>query len=150
MLATLALHISRFRYTGIDEQGLRMSKATLSLPAQVNYSSLFHFARELDYYCQHDRVIVNMPIGMSFTPFGMLFLATKLRCFREKTKCEVIFNGWNNYDYLSHMGFFDLCGFRHGKEMGAAWGGINYLPITEVTRESFYEKGWCRRCARLW
>lgn len=115
-----------------------MSK--ISLPQQVNYSSIFRFARELDYYCQDERIVIEMPEGMNFTPFGMLFLATKLRHFKERTSCKVIFNGWDRYDYLSHMGFFDLCGFRHGKEMGAAWGGANYLPITEITRKSFYEK----------
>lgn len=41
---------------------------------------------------------------------------------------------------MSHMGFFNMCGFDHGKEIGEARGNSNYLPITEICRESLYEK----------
>lgn len=118
-----------------------LPNARITLPTKIDYSSIFQFAIDLDYYFQHDRIILDMPQGMNFTPFGMLFLATKIRYFREKAPhCELIFNGWNGYSYLSHMGFFNLCGFDYGKEMGAAWGSINYIPITEVTRTGLYEE----------
>lgn len=82
-----------------------------------------------------------MPPGITFSPFAMLFLATTIRRFKQKAKnCKVIFSGWDDYDYLSHMGFFSLCGFKHGKELGVAWGGINYIAITELKRTDFYEK----------
>lgn len=118
-----------------------MPHAKISLPSKVEYSSIFRFAHELDYYCEHDRLIVDMPAGAAYSPFAMLFLATKIRRFRSNARgCEFIFNGWEHYSYLSHMGFFDLCGFKHGRAVGEATGNDNYIPITEITRESLYEK----------
>ncbi|MGA0541443.1 hypothetical protein [Neotabrizicola sp. VNH66] len=71
----------------------------------------------------------------------MLFLGKKIA--HLKTKCphlKVIFNGWEHHPYASHMGFFDLCGFVHGKTIGQAWGSKQYLPITRLKKEELYEK----------
>jgi hypothetical protein len=38
------------------------------------------------------------------------------------------------------MGFFSMCGYKHGKEIGEAKGNDNYLPITQLDPDSFFEK----------
>lgn len=118
-----------------------MPNARISMPSRLDYSAIFRFAHELDYYCEHDRLVVDMPEGITFSPFAILFLGSKIRKFKKVAqRCEFIFNGWENYEYLSHMGFFDLCGFNHGRAVGEARGSENYLPITEITRDSLFEK----------
>jgi hypothetical protein len=37
------------------------------------------------------------------------------------------------------MGFFRMFGMDYGREVGEAWGGENYLPITRMERSSFYD-----------
>lgn len=115
-----------------------MPVATLDLPGSQLAETL-RFAKELDYYSNHDRLIINIKPKMFFSPFSMLFLAAKIKKFTQKCPgTTLIFNGWDLCPYLSHMGFFDMCGFVHGKDVGAAWGSANYLPITRITRDSFY------------
>jgi hypothetical protein len=38
------------------------------------------------------------------------------------------------------MGFFQMCDFVHGRKVGEPSRGENYLPISELPRESLYEK----------
>ena len=104
-------------------------------------SEVLNFVRELDYYSGHDRVIFDLTEKAFFSPSSMLLIAAKIKYLRKKCpRLEFIFNGWDNHPYLAHMGFFSLCGFNHGKELGEAWGNEDYLPITELRRESFYEQ----------
>lgn len=100
------------------------------------------FAKELDYYAEHDRIIIDLPHGDAFySPFQMLFISSKIKYFRNKNpSTTIVFNGLEYSSYLSHMGFFDLCGFNIGRQVGEAHGSDNYLPITELTRNQMYEK----------
>lgn len=118
-----------------------MPNARISLPSSTAIDHIFPFAIELDRYSQHDRLIIDLPEGVFFSPFVMLFLGKKI--IHLKTKCpqlNVIFNGWQNHSYASHMGFFDLCGYVHGKHVGEAWGSRQYLPITRLKKEELFEK----------
>lgn len=118
-----------------------MPNATIEIPSRMSLEAIFKFAKELDYYSEHDRLIIDLPHGESFfSPFQMIFLSTKIKRFRDLNKNVVfIFNRWEQHSYLSHMGFFSMCGFNHGKQLGQAPGSDNYLPITELSRSAFYE-----------
>lgn len=73
-------------------------------------------------------------------PFAMLFLATKLKSFRNRNKnLEIKFNRYQEHDYLGHMGFFQMFELDYGYKVGEAPGSDNYLPITCVNRASMYE-----------
>lgn len=117
-----------------------MPNARVDFPISMALPELFHFVRELDFYSQHDRVIIELPERIFMPPFAQVLLASKIKYMRQRCPdLSIIFNGWENYGYLSHMGFFDMCGFEHGRKVGEAAGSTNYLPITEVHRASFYE-----------
>jgi hypothetical protein len=118
-----------------------MPNARISLPSSTAIESIFPFAVELDRYAQHDRLIIDLPEKVFFSPFVMLFLGKKILHLRQRCPdLKVIFNGWEKHDYASHMGFFDLCGYKHGKEIGQAWGSRQYLPITRLHRSELIEK----------
>jgi len=118
-----------------------LPNARLRLPDKFALSSLFDLLKELDYYSSHDRLIIELPEKLFFAPFTMLALAAKIRFIREKCPdLTVVFDGWEPHTYLSHMSFFTFCGFPHGKDLGAAWGSNQYLPITELKDTDFYER----------
>lgn len=117
-----------------------MPNARLALPNSLPLEDLLKLALELDYYSGHDRLIIDLPDKMFLSPFSMILLSSKIKYLRERCNgLQVIFNNWEEYTYLSHMGFFSMCGFQHGKDLGAAWGSDSYLPITKVERSGFYE-----------
>lgn len=117
-----------------------MPNAVIKLPPKMDLHSILGFIRELDYYSAHDRVIIDLPGKIFFPPFAMLLISSKIRYLKEKSKrLNIIFNGWEPHTYLSHMGFFSMCGYNHGKEIGEAIGSNDYLPITEIQRGAFYE-----------
>ncbi len=107
----------------------------IEFPQNTSLQSVFRFAIELDYYCDHDRLIIDLPPKFFCNPFTMLFLGAKIKQLRERNRnLKVIFNGWEPHTYLSHMGFFSLCGFEHGNQMGQAAGNSRYLPITRLSQ----------------
>lgn len=117
-----------------------MPNATVTVPDRLTLENLLPFVRELDYYSAHDRLIIDLPEKVFLSPFSMLLLASKIRYLKERcSNLTLIFNGWEHHGYLSHMGFFNFCGFDHGREIGEARGNENYLPITEIREASFYE-----------
>lgn len=116
-----------------------MPNATINIPKNLTLQEIFSFCKELDYYSQHDRLIINIQDSTFFAPFAMIILSSKIKYLRKHcANLKVIFNGWDNHPYLSHMGFFSMCGFDHGNEIGEAKGSENYLPITEIKRDSLY------------
>jgi hypothetical protein len=118
-----------------------MPNARISLPTSTAIDQIFPFAIELDRYSQHDRLIIDLPESTFFSPFVMLFLGKKIAHLRSKCpQLQVMFNGWERHPYASHMGFFDLCGYVHGKHVGEAWGSRQYLPITRLKRDDLIEK----------
>ncbi|KPN64185.1 hypothetical protein SAMN04488527_101172 [Aliiroseovarius crassostreae] len=118
-----------------------MPNARISFPTKTDLATLFSFARELDYYTQHDRLIIDMPHKVFCGPFAMLLLGAKIKYLKDKCpNLQVIFNNWDSLPYLSHMGFYDLCGFDHGKMMGQASGNSRYLPITQLEEKDLVEK----------
>lgn len=71
----------------------------------------------------------------------MLLLGSKISYMRKKYPgLVVIFNGWERHPYASHMGFFHMCGFEHGRHVGEAWGSQHYLPITRFDKSELIEK----------
>lgn len=118
-----------------------MPNAKIDFPSKTTLDELFGFVIELDYYTQHDRLIINMPDRVFCGPFAMLLLASKIQYLKlGYPKLNVIFNNWDKHSYLSYMGFFDLCGFNHGNTIGQAPGNTRYLPITRMEKNSLAEK----------
>ncbi|MEM8692075.1 MAG: hypothetical protein AAGG57_09320 [Pseudomonadota bacterium] len=118
-----------------------MPNARIDFPQKTDLHTLFEFAIELDRYSQHDRLILEMPELVFCGPFAMIFLASKISYLKKKCpQLNVIFDGWDRHEYLAHMGFFSMCGFEHGKNMGQAWGNQRYLPITKLNSDSLIEK----------
>ncbi len=118
-----------------------MPNARISFPPSTALEHILAFAIELDRYSAHDRLVIDIPKGTFFSPFVMLLTASKISYLRQKCPdLTVIFNGWEHHPYASHMGFFDMCGYVHGREMGEAWGSNRYLPITKLTRSELIEK----------
>ncbi|CUH62332.1 hypothetical protein TG4357_00020 [Thalassovita gelatinovora] len=118
-----------------------MPNARIDFPRKTDLESLFKFSIELDYYTQHDRIIIDMPEKSFCGPFAMLLIATKIsHLISRHPNTKVVFNNWESHGYLSHMGFFSMCGFDHGKQVGEAWGSRNYVPISQLTRGSLIER----------
>ena len=118
-----------------------MSIARISLPESTSIDMVLPFVIQLDRFSEHDQLVVDLRSGAFFSPFTMLLLASKISELRRRShRLQVIFNGWDNYPYLSHMGFFDMCDLHRGNAMGAAWGSEHYLPITKLNRHSLIEK----------
>lgn len=118
-----------------------MPNARIALPGSTALDSVLPFAIELDRYVQHDRLIIDLPRDVFFSPFVMLLLGSKLSYLRKNyPNLTIIYSGWENHTYASHMGFFDMCGFQHGKSVGQAWGSENYIPITKLTRADLFER----------
>jgi hypothetical protein len=116
-----------------------MPKATLNFPAN-DLGSILAFARELDYYAMHERLTINFGEQTFFSPFSMLFISAKLRSFALKNPgLKIDFTHHRDNAYPGHMGFFDMCGYHHGRKVGEAFGSQDYLPITKLERTSFYE-----------
>ncbi|WP_299589904.1 hypothetical protein [uncultured Tateyamaria sp.] len=117
-----------------------MPNARINFPRKTDLETLFRFTIELDYYSHHDRLIIEMPDRVFCGPFAMLMIASKIKYLREKYKnLSIIFNGWDKHEYLSHMGFFSLCGFEHGNAVGEARGNERYLPISQLREQDLSE-----------
>lgn len=117
-----------------------MHAAIIRLPASMDLSSLLGFARELDYYAMHEQLTIDFEEQKFFSPFAMLFIGSKLKSFRIKNPdLDLQVKNFKEHAYAAHMGFFRMCGVDHGRDVGEAWGSENYLPLTKLDRESFYE-----------
>ncbi|WP_220429131.1 hypothetical protein [Sulfitobacter mediterraneus] len=81
-----------------------------------------------------------MPDKVFCGPFAMLLVASKIKYIRDRCpKLVIVFDNWDAHGYLSHMGFFSLCGFPHGNEVGQALGNSRYLPITKLLEAELAE-----------
>jgi len=95
---------------------------------------------EFDYYTQHDQLVIEMPDKVFCGPFTMLLVASKIKYIRDRCpQLSIYFDNWDTHGYLSHMGFFSLCGFDHGKEVGQAPGNSRHLPITKLLEAELEE-----------
>lgn len=117
-----------------------MKRARIRLPHQISSPTIFEFARDLDSLYQHDEVTVDFSGCEFFTPYGMLFMAAKLRSFQARSPdLKIAFAGYREHQYPAHMGFFRMFGFEYGRDLGEAAGGHDYLPLTSVDRADLYE-----------
>lgn len=117
-----------------------MPNAKIQFPQSARLDQILAFARELDYFSQHDRLIIDLPKKFFCPPFAMLLIGSKIAYLRKNyPNLNVIFNGWEAHGYLSHMGFFSMCGYQHGKEVGEAKGNDRYLPITKLSANDLVE-----------
>lgn len=119
-----------------------MPKATIGFPTRTDLGTIFSFARELDYYAMHDQLIIDLGEDEHFfSPFLMLFTAAKLRSLRSRNPgLRIELRNHHRHEYPGHMGFYRMFGVDHGRDLGEAWGSENYLPITALQREAFYER----------
>jgi hypothetical protein len=112
-----------------------MSQTTIFLPVKTDLPSILSFARDLDKYAKQDRLIVHFGKERFFSPFSLLFIASKFLALRAKNPTQRWEpKGHGEHTYLAHIGFFHMCGFDFGREMGEASGNDNYLPITSSER----------------
>src|SRR5689334_1058276 len=117
-----------------------MSHARINIPARHDLGSLLGFALEIDTVAASNELIVDFGQERFFSPFEMLFVGAKFKSLRAKyPKQKWTPKGHWDHTYLAHVGFFQLCGFDHGRDVGEAAGNDNYLPITRLERSSFYE-----------
>jgi hypothetical protein len=116
-----------------------MLQATICLPTKSDLASTLGFARNLDEYVRHKKLIVDFGEKRFFSPFSMLFIASKFKSLRAKNLSQHLEpKGHKAHTYLAHMGFFHMCGFDFERGMGEALGNDNYLPITRLERNSLY------------
>jgi hypothetical protein len=117
-----------------------MPEATIRFPAQMDLGHILRFGRELDDYAMHDRLVIDFGERAFFSPFAMLFLAAKLKFLRDRRpELRLDFRNYRGHTYAAHVGFFQMFGLDHGRDIGEAGGSENYLPITCVDRTSFIE-----------
>lgn len=117
-----------------------MHQAIIEIPNQRDIQTVLRFAKDLDYYAMHDKITIDFGEKKFISPFAMLFISAKIKYFREKNKSlKVDIKNYRDHSYLAHMGFFHMCGFDHGKEIGEAKGDDNYICITMLNEKSFYE-----------
>lgn len=116
-----------------------MRRATVVLP-RTGLEDLLSWIDELESFAFHDKLTFDVGEPRFFSPFAMLILGTKIKQFRQRyPKVKIDFANFEHHEYLSHMGFFKLCGFEFGRDVGEAFGSETYLPITCIERESLYE-----------
>ncbi|WP_428428242.1 hypothetical protein [Pararhizobium sp.] len=116
-----------------------MPHATINLPTAA-LEHVLYWAEDLESFALHDSLVIDCGDGRFFSPFAMLLTGTKIKLFRQRNpKVRIEFRNFEKHEYLAHMGFFHLCGLDYGREVGEAVGGENYLPITCIARDQFYE-----------
>jgi hypothetical protein len=103
-------------------------------------ASILRFARELDVCARYSAVAIDFGEPKFFSPFSMLFIASKFKSFRAKNiTLGIEPRNYRDHTYPAHMGYFATCGFEFGREVGEAVGNENYLPITRLQRSSFFK-----------
>jgi hypothetical protein len=117
-----------------------MHVANIKFPEKSDLETVLNFAKEFDYLSNHDKVVIDFIADPFMSPFSMLFIAAKIKSFREANP-SIIVEAKNNpsTNYPAHMGFFQMFGVHCGRDIGEAWGNGNYIPITCLDRGSFYE-----------
>jgi len=116
-----------------------LASATINLPEKNDIESVLSFGRELDNYAFHEGVVIDFGSNHFFPPYAMLFLAAKIRHFRSKrSDIKIEFKNYKDHPHLAHMGFFRMFDMEYGRDIGEAWGGENYLPITRLARSDLY------------
>jgi hypothetical protein len=116
-----------------------MAKPTIKFPAK-ELGSILHFGKELDYFSMRNELTVDMADQSFFSPFALLFVASKLKSFCERNAhLKLDFANFREHDYPKHMGFYQLCGFDYGRKVGDQH-GENYIPISELTRDTLYAR----------
>lgn len=117
-----------------------MHQATIQLPVTNDLASTLRFAIDLEAYAMHDKLILDFGERNFYSPFRLLFISEKLKLFRFRNPGILFkFKNYINHTYLSHFGFFRMCGLAHGNEVGEAAGSDNYIPITCLTRSELYQ-----------
>jgi hypothetical protein len=113
----------------------------LKFPDKLDLQSVLHFAMLLDDCVGCDQIRIDVGENRWFPPFSMLFLAMKIRQFKNRFPSIIMrIVNYKNHDYPAHMGFFVACGIEFGRNVGEAWGSRKYLPITSLSRNQLYEK----------
>ena len=117
-----------------------MSSKSIRIPDQKDLESIFLFAQDLDDFARQRSLVIDFGKPRFFSPFQILFFASKLKSFRlNSPNMHLEFQGYEEHDYLAHMGFFKMFGMDHGRNVGEARGNENYLPITCLEKSKLYE-----------
>lgn len=72
-------------------------------------------------------------------PFSNIVLANTINLFHNNhPDIDMYFHPKDGTDgYLSHIGFYQACGIKYGKELGEARASSNYVPITAINLKGF-------------
>lgn len=112
---------------------------TIHLPERMDVASIHRFAKELDYYYLHDKLTVDFGSPGFFSPYAMLFIASKLKSFRQRNEgVSLEFRNYEDHPYAARMGFFRMFGMEQAGG-GKVHATEDHLPITRLTRASLYE-----------
>lgn len=116
----------------------------VKMPRKLNEQEALKFSRSLIELPEDDHYEFDATEIEFALPFGMLVTAASIRAFaRERLlqddnfadRFSIIECG--SSDYISHMGFYQSCGFDLGKEPGEARGSDQYIPITRTQEKEF-------------
>lgn len=107
------------------------TEAFLAFPERLDLQGTLHVGAQLAELPEVDLYRVDFSNLGFVEPFGLLYIASKLRRYRQchrnsRFKAE----HFQHLEYAAHMGFFQAFGLNHGKGPGEAAGSMQYVPIT--------------------
>ena len=72
-------------------------------------------------------------------PFSNIVLANSISLFHDNhSDIDMYFHPKDGTDgYLSHIGFYQACGIKYGKELGEARASSNYVPISAINLKGY-------------
>lgn len=105
----------------------------------MEIEGIVNWGRELDYFAMHDQITIDFGEVRFFSPFGMLFFASKIKSFCESNAGTTVqFKNVVQHTYLAHMGFFKCMGIDYGREVGEIEGSNTCIPITKISRAELF------------
>lgn len=115
----------------------------IPLPDKLDYGGANALLKALPWESTEKVIFDFSPLRFSY-PVAMLMLAGGVRVFAQKrgvlgrTTAIAGLNANNPaHSYLEHLGFFDFIRMPNRNKIGAASGGITYLPIRRICRAQF-------------
>ena len=114
---------------------------TIGVPERLDTSGSLQFARQLLALSEADCYTFDFEY-MSWTePFGMLYASEAIKHLMKRFPgAKFLVKNYESHGYPGHMGFFQAFGLDFGKKPGAATGGDNYLPLTELSIAAMYRE----------
>lgn len=114
-----------------------MRSTKLVIPSALNTDNILSIGGKIEECGGYDSVeIILSEDKQYFSPFAILFIASKLKSIANKTNISV--RNYHNHSYLKTMGFFKMFGVDIGLGVGQAAGNDAYNPICRIHRNDLY------------